>query len=489
MLLLAVLVSTAVGYLLASILLPVYKPAWADLLLKTSLGIGLGMGITSCFFFLDRLVIGPSSAVSFVTEFMLLAAAVSAFWFTRDARAQRTAAYANPRGILWWLLPPFLAVLALSVFLFINSTASNPYGALDAWAIWNQRAKFLAQPDASWRRAFSPLLNEVAGAGATHPDYPMLLSGYIARCWSWTGAIGDVAAPIAVAALFSAATIGVLVSALAIVRAWSLAILGGLILLSTAFLVVGPWQYADVPVGYFYLSSFALLLIADANAEPAFCLSGLAMGFAAWTKNEGLLFALLAAVAMTAYALTNRRRKALLWFAAGALVPLAITFSFRFAMAPETGTYAHVSFADVAHRAVDGSRYLRIVKSLCVESVDQGAGLANPVISIGLLMAFLKMASARLRQPVTIAALGTLLAVFAGYLFTYLITPLDLKWHLDTSLYRLFVHFWPSFIFLLLSVSRAAEETAIEAPAPARSEPAAGKTKRKGRSESAARRS
>ena len=43
-----------------------------------------------------------------------------------------------------------------------SSTASNPYGAWDAFAIWNQRARFFAQPDDTWRRAFSPLLNQAA---------------------------------------------------------------------------------------------------------------------------------------------------------------------------------------------------------------------------------------------------------------------------------------------------------------------------------------
>ena len=136
MLLLALLLltSTAIGYLIASAFLPVYKPAWANVLLKTSLAIGLGIGITSCLFFLNRVLIGPSSSVSFVTEFLLLASAVFAFWFTRNARHQHvTALHANPHGVLWWLLPAILASLAMAVALFINSTVSNPYGAWDAF--------------------------------------------------------------------------------------------------------------------------------------------------------------------------------------------------------------------------------------------------------------------------------------------------------------------------------------------------------------------
>jgi hypothetical protein len=51
--------------------------------------------------------------------------------------------------------------------------------------------------------------------------------------------------------------------------------------------------------------------------------------------------------------------------------------------------------------------------------------------------------------------------VAVGYFFTYAITPLDLTWHLGTSLGRLYVQLWPSFVFLSLVSFRMAEETAI----------------------------
>src|SRR6266849_1825094 len=56
MLIVSLLSSTAIGYLLAWVLLPVYKPAWTDLLLKVSLGAGLGAGVTSGFYFLTRIL-------------------------------------------------------------------------------------------------------------------------------------------------------------------------------------------------------------------------------------------------------------------------------------------------------------------------------------------------------------------------------------------------------------------------------------------------
>jgi hypothetical protein len=40
-----------------------------------------------------------------------------------------------------------------------------------------------------------------------------------------------------------------------------------------------------------------------------------------------------------------------------------------------------------------------------------------------------------------------ILLMLAGYFLVYVITPYDLEWHLNTSLSRLFVQLWPSFLF------------------------------------------
>ena len=57
----------------------------------------------------------------------------------------------------------------------------------------------------------------------------------------------------------------------------------------------------------------------------------------------------------------------------------------------------------------------------------------------------------------------TLLTMFVAYFFSYVLTPMDLTWHLSTSLGRLYVQLWPSFIFLLLAALRPAEEAPQEA--------------------------
>jgi hypothetical protein len=479
----ALLSSTLIGFLAARIFLPAYKPAWADLTLKICLGVGVGIGITSCEFFLTRLLIGPSRIACIAAEVVLMGAAGLAAWFARDAWAVDRP-HAKPAGWSWLLLAALLGSLAMAVILFADSSAGNPYGAWDAWSIWNLRARFLAQPDASWRRAFSPALNHIAGGGARHPEYPMLLSGYIARCWALMGSIGDVAAPIATAALFSGATLGLVVSALAILRGWSTAMIGGLILLATAgFLADGPWQYADVPLAFYYLAAFASLFLADTESERrgrVVVLAGLAMGLAAWTKDEGLLFALVMSLAFVGYVVmagNSGRWRTLRGFAAGAAAPVAIVLLFRFFLAPPIAT--PVSVGAATHQLAEGGRYWQIAKAFWNEGAALGSGIAHPLISLFVLAACLGIHSERRRQPVAIASSIAWLAMFAAYFFAYVITPMDLTWHLGTSLGRLYVQLWPSFIFLSLAALRTAEETAIKVPLPKQVSVSAKKAKKR----------
>ena len=484
----ALLLPVVTGYLIARLFLPAYKPAWADLVLKLCLGAGLGLGVSSSVYFVFLVMIGPSKAYVFA-ELLLLAAAGAACWATRD-RFVFDNQQATPHGWSWALLVALALALALAVPAFVDTSSSNPYGGWDAWALWNLRAKFLAQPDTSWKNAFSPLLNQLAGGGATHPDYPLLISGFIGRCWSLTGSPGGVAAPVATGALFALASVGLTVSALAALRSWTAGMIGGSVLLGTsAFLLEAPWQYADVPLGFYYLAFFVTLLLSDAEdrEQPSrsLVLAGLAMGFAAWTKNEGLMFALLAAVGCAVYVLRSGKPapfRALALLAAGMAAPLALALWFKFFLAPPTGTYAHLALGAAVRQLAQPSRYLEILKSVWNESVALGnGGIAHPAISIAVLAGCLGIARDPRRRPAVLTASSILAATAAAYFFVYVITPLDLTWHLGTSLGRLYVQLWPSFVFLALAALRTAEETAIVLQPAQKATRAAARKSRKGR--------
>lgn len=469
------------GYLMARAFLPLYRPAAASQLLNISLGAGLGAGVLSLLFFLARLWFGTSNLVYGGAEILSLAAAAAGYWFFRD----RSVSGADPprlTGWLWLLPLATFVCLAIATVLFLDTSAADPYGNWDAWSLWNLRAKLLAQSDAAWKNAFSPFLNQLAGGGATHGDYPLLLSGYIARCWSLTGTTGDATAPIAVAGLFSLATAGLLVAGLAVLRGWAAALTGGLVLLSTAeFMQNSTWQLADVPLGFFYLAVFVLFFLFDAGGRTGrtAVLAGLALGCAAWMKDEGILFTLLAALAFLAYLFLTRtdgRGRALALFAAGAAIPLATVLCFKAFLAPQGTAWGTQTLSTALGKIATASRYQRILKALWDEGVQLGTGLANPAVCLAAFAICLGVPRERIRQPVVLLSLAALVGLFGGYFLSYLTSPYDLDWHLKTSAGRVIIQVVPSAIFLAIAACRTAEETAM---APAESQKAAPVSRKK----------
>src|SRR5262249_42355093 len=130
---------------------------------------------------------------------------ISAFWIWRKGRtpvAPVDAQHSFPWT--WALLACFGIALAFVWYRVVQLATALPVGDWDAWAIWNLRAKFLAGPPGAWRFAVSPLLDN------SHPDYPLLLSSFVASVWKCAGAT-DTWAPAAVGLLFFVALIATLV--------------------------------------------------------------------------------------------------------------------------------------------------------------------------------------------------------------------------------------------------------------------------------------
>ena len=167
--------------------------------------------------------------------------------------------------------------------------------------------------------------------------------------------------------------------------------------------------------------------------------------------------------------------------AAGSVVPLGLALYFKFFLAPPTGTYAALTIKDAAQRLTQIPRYTQIIKSFWDETVALGSGIAHPAISLALLGGLLGIPRDRRRQPAVIVSGAVLLGVALAYFFTYVVTPLDLTWHLGTSMGRLYMQLWPSVVFLSLAAFRTAEETAIVIQHPQKAGREARKKTRKAR--------
>jgi hypothetical protein len=452
------------GFFLVRLATPVrnLRPRWAVLLLDLSLGAGGGIAVVSLLFFLLLVLHVASLAVMLLVEALLLLS-VYAFVYVRqqgpaDEPCRRIAAF-------WWhwVLGGALLVSLLAVGTAIAKLAqANLYGAWDAYDFWNLRAKFLAGPGEIWRRAFAPV-------GVAHPDYPLLISGFVGQLWKFSGANNSVLAPILTGAVYAIGVPMLLVSALAVARGTGSALLAGLILMtSRSFLGQTTLQYSDVPLSFYYLATLVLVVLSAAaearRQRTVAVMAGAFASFAVWTKNEGLVFF---ALCMGSYALVfgyPRHGRAgvggsPVWYALlGALPGLLAAGYFKLFLAPPNDLTKQTA-VQALHQLLEFGRYLRIGRALIHYGRWLGVWWAHPALLLAILAVVLGIRiDERQARGVVVAGL-TLVLLLAVYCGVFVVAPKNLQFLLDTTLERLYAQLWPSFVFAAFLVLARPEET------------------------------
>jgi hypothetical protein len=436
-------------------------------MLKFFLSAGYGLGAFSTLFLVLRALGMPSMPT---IDVLALAVLLVAWRLSRRLVPGAPVLPAPGCDLPGWLRSSltagFGAALGAALYCAVRRTIAYPNGeGWDSFAIWNLHARFLFRGGAGWREGFSPLIPW------SHPDYPLLLPAAIAHFWSYLGH-ETYAVPAIIGLVFTISTVGVLFSALLILRGGNVAMLGGLALLATpSFIEQGTSQYADIPLSFFILATVVMLCLHDASVGASapsagwIALAGLAVGFAAWTKNEGLLFlcSLLFArflmlasgkrVAESADTLAQPRSLTLLLLSA--LPILLIILWFKRFIAPPGDLFVYT--AATFHKFSDLARYRAIGKWFGKQFFRFGHWLWVPgsLLVVGICLAWWNWGAQHREEPVAAAPrTGFRLCVVAltitlcGYFVIYVITPYDVYWHLRFSLNRLFLQLWPSAIFL-----------------------------------------
>jgi hypothetical protein len=444
------------------------RPAWADFLLRTCVAFGFGVGILSAVFFLCRVfavnkLFSVDLAVLFGLSLVLLIRLRKLF--------AKPALDCKPETVSpeWFVrsLQVTLAIAAcVDLYAVFMRAKSFPLGdGWDAFAIWNLHARFLFLGGSHWKDGFTALLP------GSHPDYPLLLPAAIAHFWSYAG-WDDPRVAAALGLGFTFATAGVLLAALALLRGKVAAMLGAIALLATPFFIEqGTAQYADVPLGFFYLGTVALLCLADEGSNDAnlngggfLVLAGLSAGFAAWTKNEGLLFLCAAVMARAVMVIRLREQSApgdrrsmsragtsLAAFLIGALPMLVLIAYFKHAVAPPSELFADTKA--VVGKLVAPSRYWAIIQWYGKGFLRFGHWALIPgTLSVAGFYFAAGKDERFARQAGFRTSVLALILTLVGYFAVYLVTPYDLYWHLRFSLTRLFLQVWPSAVFLAFLV-------------------------------------
>jgi len=460
-LLLSILIPVFIGFLLCHLLWQPTSRSESPFWIKAYLSVGLGLGISSCCFFLWLLFLKPDVKSFIILEFVIIAMLLLVYSVSSKRNISRldfSQEASRKSGIYPIIVLTFVAVLLIAAYVFVCFSLENPHGDWDAWGIWNSRARFIFRGNEQWRGAFSGILHW------SHPDYPLLVPGVIARCWKYIGDDPTII-PILISALFTLSTAGLLISSILMFRDKSQALLAGMILLGTPlFIIGGASQYADVPLSFFILSSMVLFCFKDFDEENRFgllVLAGMMAGLAAWTKNEGMLFLVAAAIAhFVSVILTKNPRDYLresCAFVIGVAPVLAIILYFKTQIAAATDLFVGQSSEVLFQRLIEPSRYLAVGAAFIKRLFWFGNGLFMMLILYRILVGE-NLQKIKAFKTNVIMQIITLSLMFIGYFLVYVITPFDLPWHLSTSLNRLLLHLWPSFIFMFFLIMRSPED-------------------------------
>lgn len=469
----ALVLCLASGYSLVSWAWLREKTSLSVAIVKLTISVGFGMAIFSLEFFFERLL-GISHLVGVDVFFLGLILVLYVIGRRRPAKVRHAIPEIGDFHVPGWIRRVIAVAFAVGVLAAIYITVSrviaHPHGeGWDAFSIWNLRARFLFLGGTSWRDGFNTAIPW------SHPDYPLLLPAAIAHFWSYLGK-DDPMVPSIVGIAFAFSTLTLLVSSLSHMRGRNAALLAGLALTSTPFFIEqGTSQYADVPLAFFVLASIVLLRIGQDHAGVV-ALAGMAASFAAWTKNEGLLFLVAMVVGLiwssflgnvrdSANSPSRRRGRIYILFLLGAAPVLIVIVLFKHYVGTAGDLFSSPEI--MIHKLLTPSRYWIALRWFAKELPRFGAWWIVPgtvAMVVFYLLGRRKPAPSGDRfLGSSVLALGLTLV---GYFAIYLITPRDLYWHLRFSLNRLFLQLWPATIFLFfLFVARQPSAISQNEPA------------------------
>jgi hypothetical protein len=327
-------------------------------------------------------------------------------------------------------------VLACATLLVLayagRSFAVQPLLASDGWTVWAAKARLLYDHPGD---APDLLRQETYGAPSYPLGMPVLEALAFRAMGRFDGTVVDVQL-LALALGFVGAVLAVTRSA---ARSWLAALALLAVVSAPQFLLQLGTNYADIPLALFVATGLAAAgtwLVSA--ARPRWLLGSFVacMGMAGLLKNEGLLFAAAAAVALLAAAWASRRdaRDA----AVAVTAVLAIVIPWRIyaqARGMRPGDYDLADFADPGYLADHADRVWPVVRELATELADPGRW----GVLVWVVLASLVAASLMGRWLLAGFAAGWLALSLAGLVATYWISFLPLESDISNSSYRTIV--------------------------------------------------
>ena len=307
--------------------------------------------------------------------------------------------------------------------------AREPHGAWDAWMTYNRDARFIYRDQSGWLKSFSHQMDPIF-----HSDYPLQLG--MDTAWAWQ-AVGQETqrTPIVLSGLFMLACAGLLGSSLNLTKSLGQASIALILLLGSSLIGnEGAAQRADLPLAYFFLGTTVPIYLYSASKKPGLLiLAGFMAGCAAWTKNEGSLFAL-DYITCFIYCVPSSKsvacaRMVFAWF--GFSTNHCSLFQKISRAAQRCAEQRHHTLDPTSAGCIAPYHYLEIFWRRFPFIWRMGNRHRAILMVYALIF---KLAPSSDLRPAYLA-IGLILILQAiGYYGIYLITPYDLQWHVDFSL-------------------------------------------------------
>ena len=340
-----------------------------------------------------------------------------------------------------WMFVPLVITLAALVMIVVVAL-SSPLTEWDAFAIWGFKAKVLAHEALRPTPAYFHDLT----LSYSHLDYPLMVPFLTAGADAAMGTIDDQTGK-----LVSVFLDVLLVPMVYLGLRWKLRRLPAACLSAILAMLPVMFRYAgvgcaDLPLTMFYAGSiFYVARWIDRQQGQDLTLAILFSAFAAFTKNEGAVLALMNGAVLLGYGLWNGRRRA--WvgaavFFAGLLAVDAAWLIWSRGLPRTHEDYGSKLLSPLVVTHLP--RLKEIIPAMLVQTAElQVWGLLWIMVVMLALLGWRALA-----RPYVLALWILLVMHLMVYALAYSVTPWDLAVLMPMTMDRLLLHAVPAVIFL-----------------------------------------
>jgi len=355
-----------------------------------------------------------------VTTIAIAAAAILLFRYLPGAQNDTNK---KPYAILAYIF------LAAGLYFIVANTNAHfkKHGDWDAWAIWNNHAAFLRSPE-HWR-------NMLANT-TSHPDYPLCLPATIAFFQRLAG-------PQLLIPFLVSFVIMFWIPVIIYIEHYKKNIviaLAALLFFATneSYIIRGLSQYADTMLAFFFLAALVCMNYAEEN-KKYISLAAAFLGCCMWTKNEGIVLAVIFCLFYIDVLFAPRNIKYTL---GGIALPFAALLTFKLAYAP-------------ANDMVAGQAKTKLSELLTLPRAKMIWDFFK--VNLGKHFTYIKPAfclyilACIMQRKWPERQMWLLICCMLAYFLIYMITPRDLEWQLATSQDRLMHQLMPAMMYVIVS--------------------------------------